>query len=86
MEIKFLDDRLKNLKIIIKKNNGLAFSELINLTGWDEMILTFVLSKLLDMGTVDEYFDDEIGKILYKIVEFKNNDLLTIQERKEKYK
>ena len=81
MQIKYFDDKLKNLKKHIKSKNPISFNEMLNLTGWKNKDLVYVLKKLLDLNIIDEFFDESKEKILYKFINSKDEDMITIQER-----
>ena len=83
MKIKYFDEKVKNLKKYIESKNSISFNELLNLTGWDNKDLTYVLKKLLDLDIINEFFDEEHEKILYELNKSKDEDMMTIQERIE---
>ena len=85
MDIKYFDDKLNNLKRHIKSNNPISFNQMLNLTGWENRDLTYVLKKLLDLNLVEEYFDEKYEKILYKFKNSRDDDMITIQERIQKF-
>ena len=83
-EIKYIDDRLRNLTILFDKHKEIKFNDILELTGWDEYILAIVIKKLIEKQIIEEYFNEKYGQIFYRKISEDNDDLLTIEKRLEK--
>ena len=61
-----------------------VFINLKELTGWDEYSLTIVLKNLIDNEIIEEYLDEELGRIIYRNSNV-HDELLTLEQRLNKF-
>jgi len=83
LKIKYFNEKLKNTKKTLLDKSPISFNDLMNFAGWSERDLTFVLKNLLDSNIIDEFYDEDSEKILYKLIQTKHEETITIRERIE---
>ena len=82
--VKYFNEKFNHLKSIFGDQDSRSFKNLKELTGWDEYSLTIVLKNLIDNEIIEEYLDEELGKIIYRNSNV-HDELLTLEQRLNKF-
>ena len=82
--VKYFNEKFNHLKSIFEDQDSRSFKNLKELTGWDEYSLTIVLKNLIDNEIIEEYLDEELGKIIYRNSNV-HDELLTLEQRLNKF-
>ena len=82
--VKYFKEKFNHLKSIFEDQDSRSFKNLKELTGWDEYSLTIVLKNLVENEIIEEYLDEELGKIIYRNSNV-HDELLTLEQRLSKF-
>ena len=82
--VKYFEEKFNHLKSIFEDQDSRSFKNLKELTGWDEYSLTIVLKNLIDNEIIEEYLDEELGRIIYRNSNV-HDELLTLEQRLNKF-
>ena len=82
--VKYFNEKFNHLKSIFGDQDSRSFKNLKELTGWDEYSLTIVLKNLIDNEIIEEYLDEELGRIIYRNSNV-HDELLTLEQRLNKF-
>ena len=82
--VKYFNEKFNHLKSIFEDQDSRSFKNLKELTGWDEYSLTIVLKNLIDNEIIEEYLDEELGRIIYRNSNV-HDELLTLEQRLNKF-
>ena len=82
--VKYFNEKFNHLKSIFEDQDSRSFKSLRELTGWDEYSLTIVLKCLVENDIIEEYLDEELGRIIYRNSNV-HDELLTLEQRLNKF-